>query len=92
MVAERVRCRPLDGALFHMLASPKAAAASPRRNEAVTFAHAPTSWTIDAGHAAQSRGLQLELRRHQMVCADEVQDIKVPLAFELASTVTQAWS
>ena len=92
MVAERVRCRPLDGALFHMLASPKAAAASPRHNEAVTFAHAPKLWTIDAGQAAQFRGFQFGLRIHQMGCADEAQDIMVSLAFELASTVTRAWS
>lgn len=88
MVAERVRGCPLDGALFHMIASPKAAATSPRHNEAVAFAHAPKLWTIDAGNAAQFRGFQFELRRHQMGCADEVQDIKVSLAFELASTVT----
>lgn len=71
-----------------MIASPKAAATSPRHNEAVAFAHAPKLWTIDAGNAAQFRGFQFELRRHQMGCADEVQDIKVSLAFELASTVT----
>jgi hypothetical protein len=71
-----------------MIASPKAAATSPRHDEAVAFAHAPKLWTIDAGYAAQFRGFQFDLSRDQMGCADEVLDIKVPLAFELASAVT----